>query len=351
MGGYIRRAKIRAGANGGRGMKKNRSLLFILIIGFIVSSYNACSKFQTLNTEVAETSNSLGSSLDNSQTQTPSSPQPVPDQSPNPSPNPNPLPGPVPQPMPSPVPPVSNGGAWPNEPGNFSPIFDWNFNASSGNGLVDVYKSGRIVNDPSAPFSPGNVLELRKPAGATLGGGQFDYYFAGRNEVYVGMWWKTNAEFDGYSHQGNKLFFVISNDSNSVFYWYGPSGGEKQLIFVFQAGAGTALNNCHIPQFQGACGGADGATGLLFPNVGDSTAIRGQWHRIELQLRRSTTATSRDGIIRWWLDGRRVGDFTNVNLGPNPFYWYSLNQAWDGTGAGYAHDWVHWFDHLRISGK
>jgi len=329
-------------------IKNTKNLFFIIALGLIVSSYNACSKFQTVNTEAIVPSSSLESSNEDSQTGNPALPNPVPTPGSvqNPSPTPNPQP-----PVPSPQPPISGSGAWPNEPIGLSALFDWSFNASSGNGLVDVYKAGRIVNDPYAPFSPGNVLEVRKPAGATLGGAQLDYYFPDRNEVYVGMWWKTNAEFDGYLHQGNKLFFVISNDSNSVFYWYGPSGSEKKLIFVFQAGAGSALNNCHIPQFQGACGGADGATGLLFPNIGDGTAIRGQWHRIELYLRRSATASSRDGIIRWWLDGKIVGDFSNVNLGPNPFYWYSLNQAWDGTGAGYQHDWIHWFDHLRISGK
>ena len=79
------------------------------------------------------------------------------------------------------------------------------------------------------------------------------------------------------------------------------------------------------------------------------------WHLIEVYMKASSTKTSRDGIIRWALDGKIVGNYPTVNISPGGFADFQYNHAWDGSGCLLARDlskaWHHYWDHLYISGR
>lgn len=71
---------------------------------------------------------------------------------------------------------------------------------------------------------------------------------------------------------------------------------------------------------------------------------------LEAYIKCSTNWTSRDGIVRWWVNGTLVGNYTNVNY-PGPMDNWTWNETWDGT-PGFTNatvDWEHWIDHLYIS--
>jgi len=90
----------------------------------------------------------------------------------------------------------------------------------------------------------------------------------------------------------------------------------------------------------------DGTT--LDPNVADVGVTTGAWHSVELHRRSSTTATSQDGLVEWWLDGTLVGRHTDVNVGQFPFLAVKLEPDW----ASVAHpkvemDYV-WMDRVAL---
>lgn len=88
------------------------------------------------------------------------------------------------------------------------------------------------------------------------------------------------------------------------------------------------------------------------PNVGPSLVTIGQWTKVEAYLKASTTATSRDGILRWWINGVLSGNYTNINYAQNGLNAWQWNNTWDGAqdmGVSNTVDWEHWLDHVHIS--
>jgi hypothetical protein len=166
--------------------------------------------------------------------------------------------------------------------------------------------------------------------------------------TFVGMWWKTNSTFAGYDNTSNKLFFIISPESNSLVSWNGAPGAtnSKQIRWTEQAFLGV-LDNSHVAGWQGSTGNS----GSIVPNVSSGSVLPGSgWHRLEAYLQCSTTRTSQNGILRLWLDGSLIMNITNLNHGPSGSNLYSLTQAWDGSGVPNTADWIHYYDHLYISG-
>ena len=118
--------------------------------------------------------------------------------------------------------------------------------------------------------------------------------------------------------------------------------GSAPLIFGHNTGGGL-LDNSH------ACSADLGL--LCFPNVGPGLLTRGVWTKIEAYVKSSTTNTSRDGIVRWWINGVLVGNYTNLNYGGtagiNEWVW---SETWDGfVNPVPTQDWSHYLDHLYIS--
>jgi hypothetical protein len=47
---------------------------------------------------------------------------------------------------------------------------------------------------------------------------------------------------------------------------------------------------------------------------------------------RSTTAISRDGVVRWWVDGQLAGDYATVNFDQRRFVEFQFAPTWGGIG-------------------
>jgi hypothetical protein len=228
---------------------------------------------------------------------------------------------------------ASGSGAWPNEPAGFVTITDnpWNITVGSGwnrrSGGTDS-----IISDATAPLSPASVLQYIYPVGLVDGvAPATQYYPVGTKEIFVGMWWKPSSPWQGDISSVNKIQFLQVQNSSIYMTMYGPNGGPYELRVDAQ-----------WPE-QG--------TAWLVPNVGSGRVTLGQWHRLEWYLKYESSYGAGDGIVRWWMDGVLVGNYTNVRFpNDNGFVEYQISPTWGGnTGDVKREQDYYWFDHSHLS--
>jgi hypothetical protein len=232
---------------------------------------------------------------------------------------------------------------WANTPVGANTLLDYDFNKSTlaSVGILDAYNSSIAATDATAPISPSSVLKSRIEAGSHTGGMQLNYVFNTYTDMFVGLTWRSNAAFEGRP-QGNKTFFMRGPGSNGFFLWGNESlvAGSHAMIWSFNT---SGLDNSHIT------GSTDPGV-PLFPNITSGTLTRGNWYRLEAYVKKSTTNTSRDGTVRWWINGVLVGNYTNINYagaGLNEWVW---SETWDGApNFTVTTAWEHYLDHLFIA--
>lgn len=249
--------------------------------------------------------------------------------------------------------PVS--GNWVNAPAGGTVLLDHAFNSMSG--LFTPYANTVIVSDSSAPFSPSNVARTRLEAFAKQGGDEVSYTApVTYREMFFGLYWRTNPQFQGRI-SGNKLFFLRGPGTNGVFYMVGgPNMGASNFSLVWSHNSGH-LNNSHIM-------GGDAIGNAAFGNVNgsSSTLAPGLWYKLECHIRASTTSSSRDGFIRWWINNTLTGSYDSFNYAaaaatsgsPGMMNQWVWNQTWDGSGdmgTSNTVPWEHYVDHVYLVGK
>lgn len=309
-------------------MKPNKSHFLIIAIGFIVLSYNACSKFQTVssNLAVSSTSPENNSSEDNSN-QTP------------------------------PPPPAPPSSRWPNEPTGFRALLDCGFETPLCDGkLNDPYNAAglnpaksslhtvSVVQDPSAPLSPSSVYHSMMNYQVQQGGSETHFNTPTQvKEIYVGIWWRSNPDFTANGVGANKTFFIRGPGLNGVFLWQKPMGSNLSRLYW----------TTQMPNNLDQCGGSD--IDACFANGNDVFITPGNWYRIEVYMKASSCATCRDGAVKWWITPKGgttslAGNYSNFAYGPifNEWMW---SETWDGFGnaMGFTSDPAHFLDHLYIS--
>lgn len=239
-------------------------------------------------------------------------------------------------------------GTWSNMPAGMTVLFDSPLDSLTG--LIDDYPPGSTpVTIADAPFSPSKAIRHRLEPLALTGGGQVRYRANTQyREMYAGMYWRSNPQFQGRT-AGNKVFFLRGNPgSNGVIYWIGPraAGGGFTAPLFFSMNGQT--ENKHI------LGPASDAGSAFGHNVGNSTVVAGVWYKLEWRIRCSTTLTSQDGILQMWLNGVLTHSYLNINYSPHGLNEWVMNQTWDGSGdMGVSNTmaWEYYLDHLVIAGK
>lgn len=230
--------------------------------------------------------------------------------------------------------------AWPNEPPGFMVVSDEPFDALTEHGWKGLQRQATngsglfLETDPSAPLSPPNVLAFRFAAGFRAGsepGVEFYAVAPPVRETYYGFWWKPSKPWQNNAASGvNKIAFLLPWVSQGAIY-----------IMMFSEGTGYTIQV--EPEFA-----AD--TRRLAPNVAATPVMLGTWHRIEWYVKYSTTATSRDGMTRWWLDGVLQGRYTDLQMPADAgFIEYQLAPTWGGVQGSKLETDTYWFDHARIS--
>ena len=146
--------------------------------------------------------------------------------------------------------------------------------------------------------------------------------------------WKPSSPWQGDASSVNKIQFFQVQNSSIYMTMYGPNGGPYELRCDAQ-----------WPE-QG--------TGWLVPNAGNSGRVTlGQWHRLEWYLKYESSYGAGDGIVRWWMDGVLVGNYTNIRFpNDNGFVEYQISPTWGGnTGDVKREQDFYWFDHSHLSNR
>jgi len=220
---------------------------------------------------------------------------------------------------------------WPHEPTAFSAITDWNMNALTGGGwiITNANNYATVTTDSTAPVSPPNVGQWMYPTG--FAGGVEPAIMshplpATLKEGFVGVAWKPSNPWQGHSTYVNKIFFVFGGlCGNLIPIMYGPPGGPYQLRVAPEWGNWTWLT----------------------PNVNDIPVALGKWHTIELYFKLNTAGA---GIVRWWMDGTLLGQYTNLTFPAiGCFAEVQLAPTWGGVGDVKTETDYFWFDHVKIS--
>jgi hypothetical protein len=225
-------------------------------------------------------------------------------------------------------------GGWSNQPAGFTTISDKSFNSIVSGGWNQAYNAAglmSVASDPQAPHSASSTLRFTYPAGF-VGGAAPAMAYRGlptRDRIYVGTWWRANAEWEGHPTSVNKIQYLFTNSQGSVFMnLYGAPGGPYELR-VF-------------PQFNTSNGE------WLRPNITNIPVTMGDWHRIEWLVEYTGGG---QGRIRWWLDGTLLGDHQNLAFPTERLAELKLSPVWGGAGGVKTRTDHVWYDHVLISGS
>ena len=221
---------------------------------------------------------------------------------------------------------------WANEPAGLVALTDQPWNA-----MVDPQwrrrpsSNDRIVEDADAPFSPRAVLEYVYPEGFVGGTAPATHYVTLQNakEVFIGLHWKPSQPWHGHSSGVNKVQFVYLPRGDAAMVMYGNDGGPYELRVM--------------PQWK------EHTRGWLMPSVSRPVQL-GTWHRIEWHLKYETRPAAGDGVIEWWLDGTRIGSYTDLHFPSDTgFAEYQISPTWGGLADTKRQaDWFR-FDHAYLS--
>jgi hypothetical protein len=123
----------------------------------------------------------------------------------------------------------------------------------------------------------------------------------------------------------------------------GPNGNK--IAFMFNGGGGAGGQQFLIlypdqrlrvlPEYPGDYQ-------WRTPNINATVVTLGQWHKIEWYA-------SKNGTLKWWLDGLLQGSYTNATNSFN-FDMFQFSPTWGGNSGARKDQTDHyWFDHARLS--
>jgi hypothetical protein len=255
---------------------------------------------------------------------------------------------------------------WPNEPTGATVITDDAFSDAipcCGNSLVvgsgwAVNNFGLIteVTDSSAPLSPPNTLQMEYPIGfssAGIGPGNMYYEAPGPNGslFYFAYWFKISDPWQGHDSGFNKLTHTFDSVSTSrALIFDSPAGSQTGSVGnLLWYTPSTTISNCHLTGIVSSdC--SIGGHSIIVCGLCNVSITLGQWHRVEMILKNSTSPTSQDGIVKAWLDGTLVMNYTNYNTDQFDIVEFQIAPTWGGVGGtNKTEDDFLWFDHIHVS--
>ncbi|HET9634718.1 MAG TPA: Ig-like domain-containing protein [Gemmatimonadaceae bacterium] len=236
----------------------------------------------------------------------------------------------------TPPPPPPPGSS--NEPSGMSVIADRAFNSLS-EAPWDTDNSLSIVQDPTAPKSPQNVLRATFPSGFAGGSsnGHTGMQWGGHHILYISYWMKYSSNWWGHNTGINKQAYA----------WVDEGGGYTPFVMEAEGVGSGPLKPRPILQRMVK------GDGNYEPNLVPSATIqRDTWFRIEIVLTGNSSGTA-DGAMDIYLDGVHVTNATGLQWtnGATTWFIFELYPVWGGIGDSVpATMWAQW-DHVYLSGK
>jgi hypothetical protein len=201
-----------------------------------------------------------------------------------------------------------------------------------------------VVRDESTPGSRSNVGEFRNQHSEVSGDrGQslFQRAMGRPKEVYLAFWLELGMGWQG-STQLAVLNYIYGSWERSPFTSVGVElkGANTSDPQLFLSVGDSATDNSHLVNTSLETTSFNGGVRYLGGNVdGNYTIVPGRWYRVAIYVKQSMTATSRDGIVRWWVNQHQVGNYTTVNFLPT---------AWDVITFGPPIVWTVPADTVRV---
>jgi hypothetical protein len=243
---------------------------------------------------------------------------------------------------------LAEAQSWPNEPSGSTLVTDWSFPSITGSGwggLASPYEA--IITDPTAKVSPQTALQITFPTG--FGGGaspasvgyEHPEIIGTVRELYVGLWWKVSNPWQGHNSGVNKILYLTQ-----AWGTCGPSQ-QQQVLTMFGTNAPASTGPFRLRFTNEFVSIA--ASYNLEPNVNNPPVELGTWHQLEFYRKLSSTTSSQDGILRWWMDGTLVGNYTTINDSQCPFLGLYLAPTWGGVADVKTETDYYWYNRVRIS--
>jgi hypothetical protein len=236
-------------------------------------------------------------------------------------------------------PPPPPGGS--NEPAGFTKLTERSFDAISEDGwMIEDAGGATIVDDASAPRSASKVMRVEYPSGWSAGYSTIDMEKStGRHtKNFLSFYIKFSSNFQGENSSTNKLFFNWIHNNPAVF------------LSAEGRGSGSLRPTVRLQNMPGG-----ESREYLYPNVVPSVELnRGQWHHWEV-LFEANTPGSKNGRVTWWIDGVKVGEYTDIMYSGsgqgNLWELLELSPIWGGVAGRVESTMDFTLDHVYLSGS
>ena len=262
-----------------------------------------------------------------------------------------------------------------NEPAGFTPIFERVFTTLPGTAGGDLVGNSfldhggselAIITDPTGPKGSSS-LEMTWPSGLAGGDGPFSWDFWGADganaytpeyrEIYTELYLKCPTS-DFYNNQvGTKLWYmsyggdgtINVNDSYMMLGKYAtPSAPMNSMSMDFHT-AETDDRETTDPTQGSAVKRPENL------NTGVEFTCGGHWNHIEVYMKVGTP-NNHDGILRVWIDGTKVTEYTNLKYldtdfnYTHGFYHGVFDPIWGGSGPARTRSDVMYLNYFYVSG-
>src|SRR5262249_2677219 len=223
---------------------------------------------------------------------------------------------------------LAQSATYTHEPAGFVPYASSTLDTFTGGGW-NIVGTASIVPDLGGSVTPAKVGQWTYPVGFGGGTAPATMYHplpAPFNEGFIGFMWKPSSPWQGHSSFVNKINFLLGGACGNIYTaMYGPNGGPYHLRVA--------------PEW--------GNWNWLTGNVNDPAVTLGAWHKVELYFKYNTPGT---GIIRWWMDGLPIGDYSNVTFPASGcFTEFQFSPTWGGIGDVKTETDFYSFDDAYIS--
>lgn len=247
----------------------------------------------------------------------------------------------------------------PNEPAGLTAVSASHaFNSIEEDGWQGGVGDMSIMVDSSAPFSPPNVGRVLFRAGEVAGGSlrPIVHRLTGwsSTEVYTSFWFKVSDNWQGHDSGTSKIFYLTENGTGNPIYYRLHGSGETPLTFSVQrqtTGAGW-WDPPEGSQRSYAWNSSDNEIdGITFE---DARVYRGEWVHVEVYVVCNTPGTY-DGEIHWWLNGKKVGQWTSARFmtegGEFELTSFRWEPIWGGQKGTVEADMYQFMDHIYVSSR